>query len=235
MKTPLIARIQTLIADIIDERGQHHFNKAKSYPSIDPAWFEYFTLHMTTTEGRTLKQHGQYHAGEKIPHPNGGWLGLDWPGTAYTIGASNDHGIVLAWPFTNITYHAGWHANRKAVGGVIEGNFDKRAPTRHEYEMGLAMKVFCDEALKKRLKLKYHDEWKKGWRCPGKYFDKEYFANLENQYYTELHQPPPIEPKEPTPPQPEPEEPPQEEEDPASDPRAEKPSNSRGCLAFFCL
>ena len=217
---------------IKDERGQHWFNRAKKYESINPDAFVYFTPHHSLTEGRSLKAHGRYfHGAPKKAGKNGGWLGRGWPGTAYHGGSSVDHGLVIAWPFTNITYHAGHKANRLAIGWLLEGNFEKRSPTDQEYELLLAGKIFCDEALGRRLHLKYHNEWLKDRTCPGRYFDKKEFARLEQQYYIDKFtedEPPINDPEKETPTQPEPKPPKPKPEDPIEYPRT--PNENQGCM-----
>lgn len=238
MQTELTSKVDELIGLIRSEIGEHQFHKNKQYPVLPLDSYVYFTIHQSTTENRELKRHGVFHAAPAKKDKNGNPLGRNWPGTAYTLGASEKYGIVQAWPFGTMTYHVGYKGNPKSIGGLVEGNFDKRKPTEHEYMMALAMKVFADRFLGRRLLLKYHDEWKQGWQCPGRFWDKVEFAAMENQYYTELNKPEPKPepdaPKEETAPKPDPASAKEDTKDTDSNAGSDNP----GCLgslfkAFF--
>ncbi len=221
MKTELVKQVDAIRAGMKNEIGQHQFRDDKFFPEIDLSKRKYFTLHMSATENRTLESHGKnFHARDYGHDKKGNLTGRGWPGTAYGFGAGEKYGMVQAWPVTTVTYHAGFHPNRSSIGGVIEGNFEKRAPTEYELLLGLAMKIEADEQCGKRLLIRYHDEWKEGWRCPGRYFPKSEFARLEAQYYIDINtvadEPEKEADTEPTPPPA-----PQDTEDPANYPEPE--------------
>lgn len=223
--TDLVKKIAALRAGIVDEIGQHHFRKSKVYPTVPLEIRLYFVPHQSATENRTFKSHGKFHAADAVKAANGGWLGRAWPGTAYALGASAKYGIIQAWSMETMTYHCGYEGNPSSVGGMLEGHFDKREPTDYELLLMIAMKIEADHQCGRRLIIKYHDQWKPGWGCPGGLWPKIEFARLEAQYYIDIT----IKEDDPeeTPTQPEPEEPQQDEEDPASYPRSNEPA---GCL-----
>jgi len=235
MRTELVKAVQFERLRIRNEVGEHQFRTDKVYPIIEVSKRKFFVPHHSATEGRTLRQHGRFHAGMAKQDVNGNWYGRGWPGTAYTFGGGESYGIAQAWDVNTVTYHAGYTANREAIGAVIEGNFNLRPPTAQELLMMLAMKVEADKQCQTRLNIKYHDEYKPGWGCPGQLWPKAEFARMEQQYYIDLNdiKPDDDEQKEQEPRKPKPKTTKPNQEDPAELPRADEATPPSGCLAFF--
>lgn len=223
------------------EVGDYQEND-KHYPTTELTSRLFFTPHHSATEGRTLKQHSQFHGRKKEQLPNGLFTGRGWPGLAYTYGSRLGYGIVQAWPLSTVTYHCGV-GNFVAVGAVVEGDFSEREPDYSELLDALAMKVDADNNLNRRLEIKYHDEWKRFWKCPGKFWPKETFAKMENSYYEQKEadegpaendpeNDPPVIPD----PDPEPEPEPEPEPDPdPEDPKDQPPKRSLNCLSLLFI
>lgn len=227
MPPPFVFIIDQLRENIKREIANYQVHKDKIYPITLLSRRIYFTPHHSATEGKSLDSHASFHGADKRKNKAGKYLGRGWPGLAYTFAASAKYGIIQAWYMNTVTYHCGL-GNYKSIGAMLEGNFSLRAPTDHELNLMLAMKVEADNLVGRRLIIKYHDEWKTGWECPGKLWPKLKFQKLEEEYYLELNELYEDEPQEQEETQPDHEAKESIKEDPANIPRPDtdrKPKN----------
>lgn len=124
-----------------------------------------------------MRGHAKFHSDPEAYDERGNPLGRGWPGFAYTFYIDKIGRIFRAWDDNVKTFHVG-NGNDTALGVCLEGNFSVKPPS--EKQIKALVWLYCEHY--EGLEIKYHDDYKPNWKCPGKLFPKDRFYSMVVEY-----------------------------------------------------